>query len=301
MTKRLMAALLCVAAMLAFGGVASAQAKGLSYKTAKALATRLAEKQLHSRDVVSFHLLKARRVSRTRIVFPYDDRTASNGFCTAVVIIDKKRTGKRTTISARFAGQQCRGIPAEALRFEAITRVAQRSLRTNTNATVDALAAVNRSAKRCRAVKVPKSAARNAQALFVIALVEALERPNDDLVGLFSASLLQADVSNTTLRSGALAWADYVVTIRSLPDVADPCAALKQWKADGFASSAAPIDFAAYRVLDKRAGVDRKAINAAAELMVATGCSPTRPSASLRTDCCCNSPRSPASPEARGS
>ncbi|MEA2459068.1 MAG: hypothetical protein QOC95_2040, partial [Thermoleophilaceae bacterium] len=247
MTKRLMAALLCVAATFALGGVATAQAQGLSYKTAKGLATRLAEKQVRGRNVVSFHLLKARRVSSTRIVFPYDDRTTAHVFCTAVVIVDQAVTAKRTTIRARFSGQSCRGIPAEVLKFEAITRQTQRDLRGNTPATLAALAAVTRSTKRCRAVKVPKSAAGNAQALFDIAVVEALEGPNDDLVGGFSASLLLADVSNTTLHSGGVAWADYLATIRSLPAVPDPCAALKKWKAGGFAASAAPIDFAAYR------------------------------------------------------
>lgn len=274
MTKRLMAALLCGVAMFAVGGVATAQAEGLSYKTAKGLATRLAEKQVRGRDVVSFHLLKAKRVSSTRIVFPYDDRSTARVFCTAVVVVDERTSGRKTTIKARFASQRCRGIPAEVLKFEALTRTTQRQLRANTATTVSALAAVKRSAKRCRAVNVPRSAARNAQALFDIALVEALERPNDELVGAFAASLVDADVSNKTLHAGALAWADYVTTIRALPAITDPCAAVKQWKASGFDPDAAPIDFAAYRVLDRRAGVDRKAIGAAADLMARDGAFP---------------------------
>ncbi len=93
--------------------------------------------------------------------------------------------GRRTTTRASSPHITCNGIPSEVLKFEAITRHAQRDLRTNTAATVDAIDAVNRSAKRCKAVKVPKSKQANAQALFDIALVEALERPNDAAVGSF--------------------------------------------------------------------------------------------------------------------
>ena len=154
MTKRLMAALLCAAAMFAIGGVATAQAHGLSYGNAKSLAKKLAEKQVKGRDV---------------------------------------------------------------LKFEAITRQAQRDLRSNTPATLSALATVKSSSKRCRAVRVPKTAAPGAKALFDIALVEALERPNDNLLNVFSFSLLLADVSNPTLHTGAVAWADYLTTVRALP------------------------------------------------------------------------------------
>src|SRR3954471_3524733 len=75
MTKRLTAALLCALTAFAFGGVATAQAKRLPYKDAKALAKRLAERQVRGRDVISFHLQHASRLSATALVFPYDDRT----------------------------------------------------------------------------------------------------------------------------------------------------------------------------------------------------------------------------------
>ena len=87
MTKRLTAALLCLVASFAVGGVATAQAKGLSYRTAKGLAKRLAEKQVRGRHIVSFHLERLRRASATRIVFAYDDRTTDNVFCTSVIVV----------------------------------------------------------------------------------------------------------------------------------------------------------------------------------------------------------------------
>jgi hypothetical protein len=207
-------------------------------------------------------------------VFPYDDRTANDVFCTARVIVKSTTSGKTTTIRARFSGIRCSGIPAEVLRFEALTRHAQRELRANTVATVDALDAVKRSTQQCRNVTVPKSKAAAAKALFDIAVVEALERPNDAAVGSFVGSLVDAQVSDATLAAGAAAWADYLATVRSLPDVPNPCGALKSWKRAGFAASAAPIDFAAYRALDRRAGRDRRVIERAASLMLRRGAFP---------------------------
>src|SRR3954462_2582792 len=75
MTKRLTVALLCAAATFASAGAASAEARVLSYRTAKGLAKQLAVKQVRGRDVISFHLLAPKRVSATRFVFSYDDRT----------------------------------------------------------------------------------------------------------------------------------------------------------------------------------------------------------------------------------
>jgi hypothetical protein len=276
MTKRLTAALLCALVAFALGGVATAQAKGkpLAYKDAKALAKRLADRQVRGRNVVSFHLQRASRLSPTKLVFPYDDRTADHVFCTAAVVVTSRTGGRKTTIKATFTKVACAGIPSEVLKFEALTRRAQRDLRTNTAATVDAVDAVGRSDRRCRNVKVPRSKVASAQSLFDIALVEALERPNDSAVGNFVAALVDANASNPTLATGAAAWADYLATVRALPDVADPCGALKAWKREGFASSAAPIDFAAYRSLDRRASRDIRAIEKAASLLLRRGAFP---------------------------
>lgn len=274
MTKRLTTALLCALAAFAIGGAASAQARTLQYKDAKALAKQLADKQVRGRNIVSFHLLHGKRVSATSIVFPYDDRSADNVFCTARVVVLSSTSGRTTTIRARFAGAKCAGIPSEVLRFEALTRRAQRTLRANTAATVDAVDAVRRSGRQCRNVSVPKPARGTAKALFDIALVEALERTNDAAVGDFVAALSDVDASNPTLAAGAAGWADYLATVRELPDVTDPCGALKAWKRAGFTADSAPIDYAAYKVLDRRAARDTRAIERAAQFMLRRGVFP---------------------------
>jgi hypothetical protein len=266
-----MGALVCALAIFAIGGVASAQAQGLPYKDAKLLAKRLANKQLKGRHVVSYHLHRAVRSSSTRIVFPYDDRTRDAVFCKSLIVVTRTVSGRFTTTRAKFTRTTCNGIPSEVLEFEALTRHAQRELRANTAATVDAIDAVNRSAKKCKAVKVPKSKARDAQALFDIALVEALERPNDAAVGSFVATLINADVGNATLARGAAAWSDWLAAVRSLPTVDAPCAALKSWRSAGYASGSAPIDFAAYNALNRRTGLDRRAIEKAATYMANRG------------------------------
>jgi hypothetical protein len=266
-----MGALVCALAIFAVGGVASAQAQSLPYKDAKVLAKRLADKQLRGRNVVSYHLQHAFRSSSARIVFPYDDRTRDNVFCKSLIVVTRTVSGRITTTRAKFTRTTCNGIPAEVLKFEALTRHAQRELRANTAATVDAIDAVNSSAKQCRTVKVPKSKRSNAQALFDIALVEALERPNDAAVGSFVASLVNSDVSNTTLSNAAAAWSDWLAAVRALPTVDDPCAALKAWRSAGYASGSAPIDFAAYHALDRRTAVDRRAIEKAASFMATKG------------------------------
>jgi hypothetical protein len=274
MTKRLTVALVCAAASFASVGAAAAQARVLSYATATDLAKLLAQKQVRGRDVVTFHLLKGKRVSATRIVFPYDDRTADNVYCTARVIVSSTTRGRTTRIRARFAGQRCAGIPSDVLKFEAITRRAQRDLRANTAATLDALDSVKRSTKRCRSLKVPRSKVRDGKALFDIALVEALERPNDAALGDFASRLQAVRAKTAKLAAGADGWSDYLAAVRSLPTVDDPCGALKDWKRAGFSAASAPIDFAAYRSLGRRAEADQRSIVRAARLMAQRGAFP---------------------------
>jgi hypothetical protein len=274
MTKRLTATLLCVAAALALVGTATAEAKGLSIRTATDLARQLARKQVSGRHVVSYHLRKGRRVSATRIKFAYDDRSREGVFCTAVVIVEQTVRGRTTTLTARFAEQRCNGIPREVLQFEAITRQAQRAVRKHTAATARGLIRVGEAVYRCRKVRVPRAREANAVDLFDIAMVEALEQPSDAVVGDFATKLLDVNASDRTLDAGATGWADWVAIVRSLPQIDDPCAELKSWARDGFALNKAPIDFAAYRRLDARAGADVAAIERAAALMARKGAFP---------------------------
>lgn len=274
MTKRLTSALLCAAVLLALGGVASAEAKPLSSRTAKVLAKRLAQRQVQGRDVVSWHLIDPRRSGPNRIIFQYDDRTTANVYCTARLIVSSSTRGRITTTRARFAGQRCAGIPSEVLEFESLTRHAQRELRANTAETVDRLDAVRRAARRCRTVRVPQSKRDEAQLLFDFATAEALEQPNDAAIGSFVAGLVDADASNPILADAAAGWADYLSLLRALPQIDDPCAMLRGWARGGFTASTAPIDFAEARRIDRRSEVADRAIEKAALFMAERGVFP---------------------------
>ena len=274
MTKRLTSALLCATALLALVGTATADARPLSYGTAKVLAKRLAQKQVRGRHVVSWHLAKPHRFGPNRIVFLYDDRTSANVFCTANVIVRSVTRGRTTTTTARFAAVRCAGIPSEVLKFESATRHAQRALRENTAEVLDRLDGLKRSARQCRNVKVPRSKRGNAKLLFAIAQVEALEQPNDAAIGDFVAALQDVNASNAVLANGADAWADYLSVLRALPQIDEPCGLLKAWARDGYSASSAPIDFADARRLDRRTTVDQRVIAKAASLMAARGAFP---------------------------
>jgi hypothetical protein len=279
MTKRLTAVALCAAAMLAIGGVATADARGLTRHDAKQLAKRLANKQVRGRGVISFHILLPRRVSASEVVFLYDDRTKQNVYCTATIIVTQStkgtaRGGTRTTTRARFFDQSCNLIPGEVLRFEAATRTALRDVRANRRATTRAVRTVERSAIGCK-VRPPRSRTDDAELIFGVAFNRALFQPNGDALLSFVARLTDVGAGRARLAAGAAAWTDLVATVAGMPDVGDPCKALRAWAGTGYAADQAPIDFAATRASIAALDADTKAINGAARLMARFGAFPS--------------------------
>jgi hypothetical protein len=267
MTKRLTAVLVCLAAAPALAGVAHASA--VSYSNALKLAKQLARLQTRDRNVISFHVLKGKRAPSGAIVFPYDDRTADNVYCTAqIVVTEKAKAGGGFTRFAQFRNQRCKGIPAAALAFESITRSAQRALRASALATADAIDNFRASIRPCARLHVPRGRLTDANELLAIGLTEAIETPNDTPLGDFVAALQRVNTTNhAVLGNGATAWLDYLSVVRALPNVPDACGSLQRWAQNGWTASTAPIDFSAAIALDGRAAIDAKAIGrAAAEL-----------------------------------
>src|SRR4051794_39309586 len=184
MTKRgVPAVAIALIAALGFSGAAQARQPALSAALAKKLARKLAAKQVQGRDVVSFHLLDQRRLGRNSFAFGYDDRSASNVFCTAEIVITKQDRSNGYTVRARFRGQKCNGIPSDVLAVENVTRNAVRALRGTAAATADSLDALGRSIDRCRNLEVPRARRAAVNAVVDVALVEALEGPNDAAIG----------------------------------------------------------------------------------------------------------------------
>jgi hypothetical protein len=274
MTKRLTLAALCAVAALVLGGVATAEARGLTQHAAKRIAKRLAATQVRDRNVISFHLHRAVRVSSSRILIGYDDRTADDIFCTATISVTQRTRrkadgGTHTTRRATFTGQSCNAIPDEVLAFEAATRRAQRAVRANSDEVETALTSWEENASRCDKLfgRVPRSRRDEVELLFGISAYQVIERPNDEVLAAFSRELTALDATNTTLAAGAAGWADYLAASAELPVIDDPCADLRDWARSQYVSGAAPIDFAAARATDKRSVAADRAITRAARLM----------------------------------
>src|SRR3954447_2917679 len=209
MTKRgVPAVAIALIAALGFCGAASAQTSTLKISAAKKLARSLAAKQVRGRDVVSFHILKAKRRGPNRVTFAYDDRTADNVYCTAAIVVTRKvATGKITT-SARFRGQRCKGIPSDVLAAEAATRNAVRALRSTTTETTQSLDALETSLRGCQKLRVPSSRHTAVTAIVDIATVEALVAPNDGALNDFVTALGNIQTSRSVLAAGIAGWGD---------------------------------------------------------------------------------------------
>jgi hypothetical protein len=275
MTKRGRPAVaIALIAALGFTGSAAAQSKSLSVTAAGKLARKLAAKQIRGRDVVSFHIYAPARSGRNRVAFHYDDRTTANVFCTARILVTRRVGSTRTVIRARFRDARCKGIPADVLAVEAVTRNAVRAMRGTTVATADSLDALERSVKRCRKLDVPRARRSAVAAILDIALVQALEGPNDAALGDFVAALGNVQTGNATLAAGIAGWADYLAGIRALPSIPDPCATLQSWAQAGWSEAESPIDMDAYRAIDRRTSVDQRAIERAAAYLARSGVFP---------------------------
>jgi hypothetical protein len=259
--------------VLAFAGTAAAQSDPLRYRTAKKLATQLAKKQVADRDVVSYHVFDAERLSRNAIAFAYDDRTTANVFCTAVLIVRQRVTSADgdLRIRASFRGQECAEVPDDALAVEAATRSAVRALRGTEDETIASLRRVTRSLRRCQDIDFPRNRRAHVAAIVDIAVVQALVGPNDAILGDFIGALDAIDTTNPMLRRGIGGWADWVAVVRSLPAFPDPCATLRTWQDADWAASESPIDIAAYRALDRRSDGDSQAIRRAARYLADAG------------------------------
>ena len=273
MTKRLTAAVLCLAATPAFAA-GTAEARGTSLGPAQKLAKRLALKQVRGRDIVSFHVLKGSRARNGDVLFPYDDRSAKNVYCTAMIVVRTRTVGRRTIMSASFRGQRCREIPSDALAFEAAARAAQRAMRSTEPATQSAIEAIDASLRSCRRLRVPKSRRAVANLIVRAAVSEALAKPNDAILAALVMALGNERSPNPVLAGGAAGWADYVAVLRALPAIDDPCASLRAWARHRWATAAAPVNLAALVALDRRAGIDRRAIARAARLLASDGVVP---------------------------
>jgi hypothetical protein len=272
MTKKTL--LLALVAVLACCAPASANV--LTLKDAKKAAKRLAAKQVQSRQIVSFHIVKAKRVSPRAIKFAYDDRSAVNVFCTSVIVVKLPRSTSRTaTASFDPRTSVCRHVPDAALAFEAATRNAVRQVSGQAAFVKGSLNALKRSSLACRRLRVPASRAKQVALFTESANTSALYGPVDTQLQAFVNALGAVQNADATLVAAAAGWADLLEVYRSLPSFQPSlCGAVKRWAAANWAASAAPADYTALKALDVRATGDQLAIARGAKHLAAVGVFP---------------------------
>lgn len=253
---------LVVAMLAALAWCVPASANVLPLKTAKQVARRLAAKQIRTRQILSVHIFNARRVGPREIRFAYDDRSASNVFCTSVIVVKLKSRNSNTAVgSFQSNSTVCRGIPADALAYEAAIRNAGRAVASQKGTVAASINSLARSSRSCRTLRVPAN--RRAQvALFErSATTTAIYGPIDSQLQSFVNSLASVRSSDGVLVAGAAGWSDLLEVYRSLPTFRPGlCRALKRWAAAGWIAPAAPADYAALKALDARARRDQLAI-----------------------------------------
>ena len=255
MTKKTVLTIVAVFALCS-----SASAATLPTTSAKRLAKRLAASQVRSRQLVSLHLLKAKRVGPREVKFAYDDRSAQNVYCTSVIVVKLARSGKaRATFDPRATA--CHGIPDDALAFETATQNAVRAVSAQSGAVKSSVKAFQRSNAGCVHMRVPRNRRTQVALLSTAALTRATYGPLDAQVQSFVNAIGAIRTTDPTLVAGAAGWADLLQVVRSLPTFRPSlCGALKAWSRAHWAAGAAPTDLAALKALDARSVVDEKAV-----------------------------------------
>src|SRR3954468_1248944 len=272
MTKKTLG--LALVAALALSAPASANT--LSLTTAKQLAKRLAAKQVRTRQIVSLHIVRPRRVSAREIKFLYDDRSAQNVYCTSAIVV-KLATPTSTTAKARFDDKAtvCRPVPAEALAYETATRTAVRDVGAQAAAVRASLADLKRSSAPCKRLRVPSNRRRQVALFTAAANTTAEFGPVMSQLQSFSNAIGSVGTTDSVLVAGAGGGAALLEVSRSLPAFQPSlCGAVKRWAAAHWATGSAPADYAALKALDTRALRDQKAISRAGAHLADVGVFP---------------------------
>jgi hypothetical protein len=248
----------------AFACCSTASASTLPTTSAKKLAKRLAASQVRSRQLVSLHVLKAKRVSAHEVKFAYDDRSALNVYCTSVIVVKLASSGKATAAFDPRA-TVCHGIPDDALAFETATRNAVRDVSGQAGAVKSSVKAFERSTASCKRMAVPRNRRTQVALLTAAAETRATYGPIDAQVQSFVNALGAVRTSDPMLVAGAASWADLLQIVRSLPTFSPSlCGALKAWSRAHWSAGSAPVPIAALKATNTRALADQKAIARAA-------------------------------------
>ncbi len=221
-------------------GVAAAQVKPLTEKTARPLATKLARQVAERRNARSWHLSEALSVRRNRVVFMYSERTRQEVFCTARLVVEQSSTRRRAFISA----PECTPIPTEALAMERATSALIRAVQGQAADVRRSVRGYEKDLDRCEGLVVPRSRHEEVEALYQAGQIHAAFDPLLVHLDAFVTRLQEIQPEDAELVKGVIWWQRLVTAIDVLPDVtARPCEAVLNWGETNYSTETAPVDF----------------------------------------------------------
>lgn len=272
-TRKVAASIAAVAALalLAAWAVPASADAALSFKTARHLAQKLADKQERERSLKFARVGDAHRRSSNRIDFDYRDRSSKDVLCNATIVV-KQTSDER---SADLTDVDCNGIPSEILAYEKVTRKMRHRVRERgdeINASVDDY---NEALARCEGIVVPKSRRDEVEVLFDTAGIRAFYAPIRGVLDDFNVALHEVHGDDPRVTRGVDAWDRTLVLLGELPRATkSPCKAVRRWADDDFSSDSAPADFDKLKVIRNQFRAQEKILNEASRHLAESGVFP---------------------------
>jgi hypothetical protein len=270
---RKVAVLSALAAVLAVPSGAQAQApfEPLTERNARPFAEKLARQVAKKREVRSWYVSEALTVGRKRVVFQYSDRSRSEIFCTARLVVEQSSTRRRAFISA----PRCKPIPEEALAIEKATSAALRAAAGQGADVARSIRATEKDVARCEGLVVPRSRHEEAGLLYRSGEVLAQVSPLLVHFDAFATRLQEIQPEDPGLVSGVVWWRRLVNSLQDLPELtARPCTALLEWSRTDYSAETAPVDFEQLAALLRAIRTAERGVGRAADHLGDLGVSP---------------------------
>jgi hypothetical protein len=221
------------------GELRAAAFRPLTERTARSLALRLARGVARERKVAVWHLSDPVKLRRDRAVFLYDDRSRTNVFCTAKIVIEQGSRVRR----AFFAAGRCATVPGEALAMERVTLALVRAVRAKGPAVRRSLREYERQLADCQDLVVPRRRQADVERLLDAGATRAFVGPIFVQLDGFATALQDVQPEDPDLVRGVVGWRRLLTLVNALPRAAgDACSAVRQWAANAWAPEAAPAD-----------------------------------------------------------
>lgn len=258
-------------ALLALGAAPAAADSALTFKSARHLAQKLADKQEQKRSLKFARLGHADRVSSNRIDFAYADRSSDDVLCNATIVVEQ--SGDHRTAELRDV--ECDGIPGEILAYERITRKMRHRARGQAKAVRQSVDDLERSLGKCDKVVVPRNRRDEVEVIVDLGRTRAFYAPLRATLDKFNIALHDVHGEDPRATRGIDAWDRTLVLIGQLPPATKrPCKAIAKWAENDFSDDSAPADFTQLKVIRQQFGAQEKILNEASDYLGEAGVFP---------------------------